>query len=436
MASIVDSTFDTPQPAQNAGAPAAAFTQGNAQGIDAGLALAHGQQQSQLVGQQLQDMQTQATIQKGAYAMNLMDKVQQTQNPKVRGLYLDNYNDFAQKNGQQPLSDSVYDYIKNVPDSNAILSKLVQQYPHVASDPTQAVQFVSGFAQAVGMPLADAEKSITPLLQAGQTAMYKNMMMMNQNRKMDQGDERIGIQTAKMGGNVLEKSMNDPDVQNANVILNGVQKGQSIINKGLADYQNGKGTVTWGQLHEITGDLAGVTSVKPSNVVAASKQEGIEADIPKFSAFLGQIDKESNQNPSKTVPVGTLNQLKDQFNTIGTVMGGIHDHEVASRLNAGVISKEISPSVADTFFKTRRRGSAQDVNSALISGYDNSPGQGTPAQAATTQTATPPTPAASPALQNPQAVNLFKQLKGTGKSYQQLSPVQQQAISQKDYNSL
>jgi hypothetical protein len=397
-----------------------AISSGMTKGLDAGLAYAAAKNTSDEMGQKLQQMKDDHAAKKSAYLMDGLVKATSQQNKPLKGIMLDEVaKNYTAMNGGATINPSWLDFAKNVPTAFATFSKLNDTYKNASTDPnthalwfTKAQEMLGNSYMDAGGPgaeIMDQDKSINA---AKAAADNRAAVLANTGRRLDQRDTTIGQGAARLELSAGKNAQNAAPVQDATTQMYGANKGLGIINQGISDYKTKGETVTWGQLADITTDYAGLSSAKVSATIPEGRRKSIEQDIPVVSELLGKIDREAKQGSSKTVPIATLNQMKDQFETLKRVVTVYRDEQMKSRTDMAVKAGAMKQSTADSIIQN---GQQQ--------------GQGS-------QPNTIPTP--TPQGQSG-AMNRAATAKSQGLSYSDLQrrvPSVAAQVSEQDYNSI
>lgn len=380
---------------------------GMTQGLDAGLAYAQAQRNSDLMSQQIETMKNQRDQSQSANVIGQLDKATSTLNPQLRGLYADGAAKSFQQYYGTPMNDDVLQGIKKVPEFSVGIKKLVSMYPDFAKDPAEHAQFISNFVSMFGGSLADAEKFSDSI-----TSQYSKLKAAeNTSNRIGITQEGLELRQNKASYGVMKDTQNSPAVKDSQTQMYGIDKGLKLLQSGIDNYSKNGETITWGQAHEVMSDTAQAMMAKLSAITPVARQAGLEQDIPKISQFMGRLETEFNQNPSKSVPIGTIRQLQAQLNSIRGIAKAYNIDATNRALQAGKNANLITD---------------EQQSKTMENAAGNQPplGTGSPQQ---NQQQAAPAPTNAP---NQQIIQNAKKLKASGKSFNQLAPQSQQFLIQ------
>lgn len=134
-------------------------------GLDAGLAYAQAQETARQNDEKLSMLKENHETQKTSYLLSGLEKVSQTEDKRLKKLYMEGLSKSYQQFYGKEMSKDIIDGIVNVPSASEGIKTLVKMYPDFATDVKAQAQFNADLATMMGLPLLDAGKITTQMIE-------------------------------------------------------------------------------------------------------------------------------------------------------------------------------------------------------------------------------------------------------------------------------
>lgn len=322
---------------------------GVTKGLADGVALAAAEQKSEQIKMQIEEAKLKEGAMKTGIFIDYMDKIANSPNPAIRSALIKQYGIQHQKMYGQEMDPETLKALSSTPDFKSAIQALGDQYG-ISGMSKGYLDAMTQLAQSLGLPYVDSVKMIEKSFQMMADEKKAQLAADAAKQRISITGESLGLRQDKAVQEALKQAEEDKQVQDYQTQILGADKGLTLVEKGLNRFKETKGkeTITYGQLAEIQTDLAALQAVKPSAVVPIGREKKLEQDQGRLGALLAQWKTDLENSPQKLVPVDNLKLLKEQLDTIRSVMEESYAGELKKGYSRGVASGLLSKDLVES----------------------------------------------------------------------------------------